>query len=111
MNDLYQSRVPAKLVPQEISSTAVTGTHHDDMKLGHFDLPIFLLQLHLRGPVAGRLVPVLMFVRYLAKDHEVHLVVAVRVDLSGAVAPAWDARPDALAEVADFWGSEISGEV
>ena len=106
MNGTFQSRIPAKS-----SSTTPPETHHDDMILGHFDLSVFLLQLHLRRPVGGRFVPVVMFVRHLAEYHEVHLVVAVRVDLNGAVVAAGDVRPDAFAEVADFWGLEISGEV
>ena len=73
------------------------------MILGHFNLIIFLLQLHLRGPIGGRFVPVVMLVRHLAENHEVHLGVAVRVDLNGAMVAAGDVRPDAFAEVADFW--------
>ena len=108
MKTLYQSRVPRRPLPHVNSLTTATETHHDDMILGHFDLPVVLLQLHLRGPVGGRFVPVVMLVRYLAEDHEVQLVVAVRVDLNGAVVPAGDVRPDAFAEVADFWRLEIN---
>lgn len=41
-------------------------------------------------------------IRDLAEDHEVELVVAVGVDLDGAVVAAGDVRPDGFAEVADF---------
>ena len=85
VNGARQSRVQA-----ESSSTIAIETHHDDMILGHFDLPVFLLQLHLCGPVGGSFMSVVMFVRYFAEDHEVQLVVAVRVDLDGAVVPAGD---------------------
>ena len=36
-------------------------------------------------------------------DHQIQLVVAVGVDLDGAVVAAGDVGPDCFAEVADFW--------
>lgn len=45
----------------------------------------------------------MVVVRHLAEHHEVGLVVAVGVDLDGAVVAAGDVRPDGLAEVADLW--------
>ena len=102
VKDSYQSRVPPRPFLGVSLLTTATETHHDDVILGHFDLPVVLLQLHLRGPIGGRFVPVVVLVRHLAEDHEVQLVVAVRVDLNGAVVAAGDVRPDAFAEVADF---------
>lgn len=40
---------------------------------------------------------------YIAQDHQVRLVVAVRVDLNRTVVAAGDVRPDRFAQVADLW--------
>lgn len=69
----------------------------------NLDLTPLLLQLHLRRPVRPRLVARVVLVRHLAQDHQVRLVVAVRVDLDGAVVAPGDVRPDRFAEVADLW--------
>lgn len=44
----------------------------------------------------------MVVVRHVAKNHKVHLVFTVRVDLDGAVIAAGDMGPDRFAEVADF---------
>lgn len=79
-------------------------THNDNMILPNLNVPPFLPQLHLGRPVRARLVAVMVAVGDCAVNHEVELVVAVRVDLDGAVVAAGDVRPDGFAEVADFWG-------
>ena len=76
--------------------------HNNDMIPRSLDLIPFLLQLHLRRPIRAGLVAMMVAIGHLTKNHEVELVVAVRVDLDGAVVAAGDLQPDGLAEVADF---------
>lgn len=44
-----------------------------------------------------------MVIRHVAKDHQVNLIVAVRVDLERAVVAPGDVGKDRFAKVADFW--------
>ena len=78
----------------------------------NLNLTPHLLQLHLSRPISARLVSRMVLIRDLAVDHQVHLVVAVGVDLDGAVVAAGDVGPDCFAEVADFWkGVKYFGSV
>lgn len=60
-------------------------THHNNLILSKLDLPTLLLQLHLRRPISSRLMAMMVIVRDVAVDHQVHLIVAVRVNLDMAM--------------------------
>ena len=78
-------------------------THDNNMINRNLNLTPHLLQLDLSRPISARFVSRMVFIRDLAVDHQIHLVVAVGVDLDGAVVAAGDVGPYCFAEVADFW--------
>lgn len=78
-------------------------THDNNMINRNLNLTPHLLQFHLSRPISARLVSRMVLIRDLAVDHQIQLVVAVGVDLDGAVVAAGDVGPDCFAEVADFW--------
>ena len=88
------------------ATTTTTGgaqIHPNDMIPRHLDLPTFLRQPHHSSPVSARFMPVIVLVSYIAVDHDVHLIIAVGVDVDGLVVAVGDVRSDGAAEGADFW--------
>ena len=69
----------------------------------HLDLSTFFHQPYHSSPVSARFMPVMVLVGYIAVDHDVHLIIAVGVDVDWLVVAVGDVRPDGAAEGADFW--------
>ena len=78
-------------------------TYHNDMVIRNFELLFLFYKLHLHCPVRVCFVARMMLILYISEDHQIHLIVTMRVNLHGTVLSARHVGPDCLAEIIDFW--------
>ena len=78
-------------------------TYHNDMVPRHLDLAALFDEIHRRRPFGRGVVSGMMGVRHFSMDHQVHLVMSVRVDLDRRVIATGHVGPDGLAESEDLW--------
>lgn len=71
---------------------------YDDLIICHLDLTALFCQLNLCGPVRSGLMTVVVVVRNIPMDHDVHLITAMRVDLERFMIATGDMGPDGFAK-------------
>lgn len=77
-------------------------TYHNDMDLGKFELPFFFCELITCGPFRFGRVTKVMTVFNTTKDHHIHNIVAMCIDVGWIVFPLRDMRENSFAKREDI---------